>query len=213
MATDTLVSERERMYRASAGKPEIVHVPEMSFVMIDGHGDPNTSQDYREAIEALYALSYTLKFALKKEQGLQYRVGPLEGLWWAEDMAAFDLERKGDWNWTMMIAQPDAVTLDRFELARDEAWRKKQLPAIARARLERFEEGACAQILHVGPFSAEGPTILKLHAFIQEQGHSFDGKLQRHHEIYLSDPRRSAPEKWKTIIRQPLRQRMTDRFR
>jgi hypothetical protein len=203
VATDTLVSERERLYKASAGKPEIVLVPEMSFVMIDGHGDPNTSQDYEDAIEALYTLSYTLKFALKKEQGLQFRVGPLEGLWWAEDMAAFDLERKGDWNWTMMIAQPDAVTLDRFEVARAEARRKKQLPAIARARLERFEEGACAQILHVGPFRAEGPTILKLHAFIQEHGHSFDGNLQKHHEIYLSDPRRSAPEKWKTIIRQP----------
>jgi len=110
MATDTLVSERERLYKASAGKPEIVLVPEMSFVMIDGHGDPNTSQDYKDTIEALYTLSYTVKFALKKEQGLQFRVGPLEGLWWAEDMAAFDLERKGDWNWTMMIAQPDAVT-------------------------------------------------------------------------------------------------------
>jgi len=176
---------------------------EMSFVMIDGHGDPNTSQDYEDAIEDLYALSYTLKFALKKEQGLQYRVGPLEGLWWAEDMDAFDLERKGDWNWTMMIAQPDAVTLDRFELAREESRRKKQLPAIARARLERFEEGACAQVLHVGPFSAEAPAILELHAFIHERGHSFDGKLQKHHEIYLSDPRRSTPEKWKTIIRQP----------
>jgi hypothetical protein len=203
MPTDTLVMERERLYEASEGKPEIVLVPEMRFVMIDGQGDPNTSHDYKGAIEALYTLSYTLKFALKKEQGLQFRVCPLEGLWWAEDMAAFDLERKGDWNWTMMIAQPDAVTLDRFELGREEARRKKQLPAIARARLERFEEGACAQILHVGPFSAEGPTILKLHDFIQEQGHSFDGKLQRHHEIYLSDPRRSAPEKWKTIIRQP----------
>jgi hypothetical protein len=203
MATDTLVSERERLYKASAGKPEMVLVPEMSFVMIDGHGDPNTSQDYKNAIEALYALSYTLKFALKKEQGLQYRVGPLEGVWWAEDMAAFDRERKGDWNWTMMIAQPDAVSPDRFELACKVARRKKQLPAIARARLERFEEGACAQVLHHGPFSAEGPTILELHAFIQEQGHSFDGKFQKHHEIYLSDPRRSAPEKWKTIIRQP----------
>ncbi len=203
MATDTLVSERERLNKASAGKPEIVHVPEMSFVMIDADGDPNTSKDYKDAIEGLSALSYPLKFALKKERGLQYRVGPLEGLWWAEDMDAFDLARKGDWNWTMIIAQPDAVTLDRFKLAREEARRKKQLPAIARARLERFEEGACAQVLHVGPFSAEGPTILELHAFIQEQGHSFDGKLQKHHEIYLSDPRRSTPEKWKTIIRQP----------
>jgi len=200
MAPDTLVRERERLYKASAGKPEIVHVPEMSFVMIDGHGDPNTSRDYKDAIEALYTLSYTLKFALKKEQGLQYRVAPLEGLWWADDLTAFDTDRKGEWMWTMMIAQPDALTVERFEVARDEAGRKKELPAIAKARLERFEEGSCAQVLHVGPFSAEGPTIAGLHAFIRDQGYNINGK---HHEIYLSDPRRSAPEKWKTIIRQP----------
>jgi hypothetical protein len=203
MATDTLVGERDRLYKASAGKPRIVYVPEMSFVMIDGHGDPNTSPDYKDAIQALYAISYTLKFALKREPGIQYRVGPLEGLWWAEDMTRFGVDGKEGWNWTMMIAQPDAVTPERFELAREEARRKKQLPAIDGVRLERFEEGESAQVLHVGPFSAEGPTILELHAFIQEQGHSFDGKLQKHHEIYLSDPRRSAPEKWKTIIRQP----------
>lgn len=172
----------------------------MSFVMMDGQGDPNTSRDYKDAIEALYALSYTLRFALKKGQGLQYRVGPLKGLWWAEDLTAFDTDRKGEWMWTMMIAQPDALTRERFEVARDEIGRKKELPAIARARLERFEEGSCAQVLHVGPFSAEGPTIAMLHAFIQDQGYSINGK---HHEIYLSDPRRSAPEKWKTIIRQP----------
>ncbi|HEV8683305.1 MAG TPA: GyrI-like domain-containing protein [Actinomycetota bacterium] len=103
----------------------------------------------------------------------------------------------------VLAREGGSIMVDRFELAREEARGKKQLPAIARARLERFEEGACAQILHVGPFRAEGPTIRELHAFIHEQGYSIDGKLQKHHEIYLTDPRRSAPEKWKTVIRQP----------
>ncbi len=200
---DTLVQERGHLYKASAGKPEIVQVPELAFVMIDGHGDPNTSKEYADAIEALYSLSYTLKFALKKEQGLQFRVGPLEGLWWAKDMVEFSLGRKSNWSWTAMIVQPDVVTPERFEQAREEAGRKRQLPALAKARTERFEEGVCAQILHVGPFSEEGPTIAQLHAFIAEQGYTFDGRRQKHHEIYLSDPRRGAPEKWRTIIRQP----------
>src|SRR6266498_4597889 len=174
----------------------------MSFVMIDGDGDPNTSKDYKDAIEGLSALSYPLKFALKKEQGLQYRVGPLEGLWWAEDMSAFDLERKGDWNWTMMIAQPDAVTLDRFKLAREEARRKRQLPAIARARLERFEEGACAQVLHIGPFSAEGPTIERAPRVHPRAGLQLRRDASEAPRDLLE---RSAtpPERWKTIIRQP----------
>jgi hypothetical protein len=173
----------------------------MGFVMIDGKGDPNTSQEYADAIQALYSLSYTLKFAIKKELGRQYVVGPLEGLWWMDDMADFE-RRKGDWLWTAMISQPDEVTPERFDLAAQEAGRKKELPALTLARLERFREGPCAQIMHVGPFSAEGPTIAALHAFISEQGGTFDGVRQKHHEIYLSDPRRSAPDKLKTIIRQ-----------
>ncbi len=118
-------------------------------------------------------------------------------------MGVFSGKRKGEWNWTMMIAQPDEVTPERFELARVDIGRKKDLPALANARLQRFEEGTSAQILYVGPFSDEGPTIQRLHAFIHEQGHTFDGIHQKHHEIYLGDPRRSAPEKWRTIIRQP----------
>ena len=171
--------------------------------MIDGQGDPNTSPGYADAIQALYSLSYTLKFALKRELGLQYRVGPLEGLWWSEDMAEFSEDRKDDWSWIMMIAQPDEVTPDRFDVARTDVGHKKDLPALPRARLQRFEEGTAAQILYVGPFSGEGPTIRRLHAFIKERGHTFDGIHQKHHEIYLSDPRRSAPERWRTIIRQP----------
>jgi hypothetical protein len=118
-------------------------------------------------------------------------------------MVEFSQERKSDWSWTMMIAQPDEVTPERFEVARADVARKKDLPALPQARLERFEEGPCAQILYVGPYSDEGPTIANLHAFVRAQGYSFHGSRQKHHEIYLSDPRRSAPEKWRTIIRQP----------
>jgi hypothetical protein len=203
MTTHLRRADREQLYNAPRKEPELVHVPEIGFAMIDGHGDPNTAPGYQDAIQALFALSYTLKFTLKKEQGLNYRVGPLESLFWADDMAEFGA-RKADWNWTMMIAQPDAVSPERFEAVRAEVGNKMELPALARARLERFEEGPCAQVLHVGPFSAEGPTIARLHAFIREHGHGFDGRVQKHHEIYLSDIRRAAPEKWKTVIRQPI---------
>ena len=202
--TNQAPAPREALYRARLGRPELVRVPEMGFVMIDGRGDPNSSPEYSEAIQALYAVSYTLKFALKKAQALDYRVGPLEGLWWAEDMAEFSEARKSDWIWTMMIAQPDAVTSERFAAARSDAKRKKGLAALDRTRLDRFTEGLCAQVLHVGPFSAEAPTIAALHAFIRDQDFVFDGTRHKHHEIYLSDPRRSAPEKLKTIIRQPV---------
>lgn len=191
------------LYRASARGPELVRVPDLAFAMIDGHGDPNTSTEYADALGALYAISYTLKFALKKELGLTYRVGPLEGLWWAEDMAGFATGQKADWSWTAMITQPDAVTPERFALARDEVGRRKPLAAIGSVRLERYDEGLCAQVLHVGPYSAEGPAIAGVHARIAEAGGRFDGRHQKHHEIYLGDPRRTAPEKWRTIIRQP----------
>lgn len=196
--------EPDDRYHPSVRGLELVRISELPFLMIDGIGDPNTSSDYREAIETLYGLSYTLKFALKTESGIGSRVGALEGLWWADDMADFSLEQKTRYRWTMMIAQPDAVTPDRFERARDDVGRKKALPALAAARFERFEEGLCAQILHIGPYSAEGPTITRLHEYISELGGRFDGHRQKHHEIYLSDPRRAAPEKWRTIIRQPI---------
>ena len=193
----------ERLYEASRA-PELVRVPRLTFIQIDGHGDPNTSAEYRGAIEALFSLSYTLRFGIKKEIGLTYRVGPLEGLWWADDMAEFEIGRKANWQWTAMISQPDAVTFDRFERARDEVRRKKGLAALDRARLEGFEEGLAAQITYLGPYSDEGPTIERLHAFIHELGYTFDGRREKHHELYLGDPRRSAPEKLRTIIRQPV---------
>jgi hypothetical protein len=191
----------EALFEASRS-PEIVRVPRLTFAMIDGHGDPNSSAEYREAIQALYGLSYTLKFGLRKELGLGYRVGPLEGLWWADDMAGFSGASKDDWRWTAMISQPDAVTRDRFEQAREEVGRKKLLPGLQRTRLEQFAEGLAGQVLYLGPYSDEGPTIQALHRFIHELGYSFDGR--RHHEIYLGDPRRTAPERLRTIIRQPV---------
>jgi hypothetical protein len=195
--------DRDRLYEASR-TPELVRVPELTFVMVDGSGDPNSSADYLDAIGTLYGLSYALKFALKKELGLAYRVHPLEGLWWTDAMADFSTAHKDEWHWTAMIAQPDEVTPEWFERARDEVARKKAQPGLERARLERFDEGLAGQVLYLGPYSDEGPTIAALHRYITESGHAFDGRVQKHHEIYLGDPRRSAPEKLRTIIRQPL---------
>jgi hypothetical protein len=193
-----------RALYAPPATPVLVDVPELAFLMIDGRGDPNTSTEYREAVAALYAVSYALKFAIKRTaNGADYAVMPLEGLWWADDMTDFDF-RKADWHWTMMIAQPDLVTLERVEQAAADTMRKKNLPTVTRLRLERFCEGLCAQVLHVGPYSAEGPTIASLHAFIRDHGYTFDGRRQKHHEIYLSDPRRTAAAKLKTVVRQPI---------
>jgi hypothetical protein len=193
--------KRELCEYYSAGRePAIVDVPEMAFLMIDGHGDPNTAVEYREAIEALYSVAYTAKFTLKHAGVVDYGVMPLEGLWWVPDMSKITTADKSAWDWTAMIMQPDQVTSDVFEDARAKAAEKKSLPAISRMRFERFAEGPSAQIMHIGPYSAEGPTIQRLHAFIAAQGYELAGK---HHEIYLGDPRRSAPEKLKTIVRQP----------
>ncbi|HET7495862.1 MAG TPA: GyrI-like domain-containing protein [Candidatus Limnocylindrales bacterium] len=199
----TWPSIADHLYDATR-TPEIVRVPSLSFLMVDGHGDPNDSDEYRAAIQVLYGLSYTLKFAIKKEIGSSYRVGPLEGLWWSDDMADFSAARKDDWHWTAMIAQPDTVTLDRLARAIEGLRRKRPLAATDRIRLARFEEGLAGQVLHIGPYRDEGPTIERLHAFIHERGFSFDGRREKHHEIYLGDPRRAAPEKLRTIIRQPV---------
>ena len=176
----------------------------MAFLMIDGSGNPNTSQEYQQAVEALYGVAYALKFLLKKEQGVDYAVMPLEGLWWTPDIREFSVEHKESWLWTMMIAQPQEVTAALFERAREPVQRKKPSPALTKIRLEPFHEGLAAQIMHLGPYTAEEPTIVRLHAFIREQGFTFDGIRQKHHEIYLSDPRRAAPEKMRTVIRQPM---------
>ncbi|KUG20976.1 hypothetical protein ASZ90_009279 [hydrocarbon metagenome] len=199
-----LKRELKPLYSASPDRAVLVDVPEMQFLMADGAGDPNTSEEYREAIEALYTLSYTLKFMIRKgELDIDYSVMPLEGLWWAEEMARFSPEAKEEWLWRSMIMQPAWVTEDLVDAARRQAAGKKHLPGLSRVVFGRYREGLSAQILHVGPYSAEGPTVARLHRFIEEQGYLFNGK---HHEIYLSDPRRAMPERLKTIIRQPVRQ-------
>lgn len=176
--------------------PTLIEVPELKYLMIDGHGDPNTSADYRQAIEALYSVAYTLKFKLKRQGALDFPVMPLEGLWWANDS-----DGASPWNWTAMLLQPDVITDELVADAIGEAARKRSLPAVASMRLATFAEGLSAQVLHVGPYADEGPTIAALHGFIAAQGYTRRGK---HHEVYLGDPRRSAPDRLRTIIRQPV---------
>ena len=190
------------LYSAPAKAPVLIEVPEMSFIMIDGAGDPNTSERFKQAVEALFSVSYALKFLVKKGPlGIDYGVLPLEGVWWAGDMSAFTSADKASWKWTLMIMQPEFVGRELFEEARAQVRNKKGLPAVDLLRLESFREGFSAQLLHVGPFSEEGPTVRRLHQYIEENGYRRRGK---HREIYLSDLRRAAPEKLKTIIRQPI---------
>ena len=192
----------KQLYSAPAKVPVIVEVPPMNFIMIDGAGDPNTSLEFQQAVEALFSTSYTLKFMIKKGPlAIDYGVLPLEGIWWADDMASFTAGDKASWMWTLMIMQPEYVTPELFEQALEQVGKKKELPALDQLRFESFHEGLSAQVLHVGSFSEEGPTIERLHRFIRDNGYSRSGK---HREIYLNDLRRTAPEKLKTIIRQPI---------
>jgi hypothetical protein len=196
-----LKKDLKHLYNPSAKAVSIVDVPSMNFLMIDGMGNPTTSTDYKDAVEALYALSYALKFAVKKSQAVDYSVMPLEGLWWADDWSAFITARRDSWRWTMMIMQPEVVTQEMVAAVSQEVKAKKQLPALSKIRFEPFADGLSVQILYVGPFKDEGPTIARMHAFLHENGYSEVGK---HHEVYLGDPRRTAPEKLKTVIRQPI---------
>ncbi|QXP83918.1 GyrI-like domain-containing protein [Methylococcus sp. ANG] len=190
------------LYQASADGPVQLDVPALNFLMADGEGDPNTSPSYAEAVGALFGVAYAVKFMIKKGPlAIDYAVMPLEGLWWADDLSVFATKDKARWKWTMMILQPPFVGRETVDDAIAEVAKKKKPPAISRLRLETLTEGRCAQILHVGPFSAEGPTIEKLHGFIDANGE----KAGKHHEIYLSDIRRAEPAKWRTIIRQPMR--------
>lgn len=197
-----LKKEFRHLYQPSSKEVVEVEIPPFRFLMIDGAGDPNTSPDYAQAVEALFSVSYTAKFMMKKgAQPVDYAVMPLEGLWWADDMGAFVANDKSQWKWTMMIMQPTFVADDVIKAAIAEVRRKKTIPALDRLRLEVFAEGKCAQILHIGPFSEEGPTIQRVHDFIDMHA----SRTGKHHEIYLSDIRRADPRKWKTIIRHPMK--------
>lgn len=201
MAKVDLRKELRQLYQPSSKAVAEVEVPAFTFLMVDGQGDPNHAPAYQQAVEALFSVSYTAKFMVKKGTSAQdYAVMPLEGLWWADDLAAFHTGDRAQWRWTMMIMQPPFVPEPLLREAMAAAARKKDLPAIGQLRIEAFAEGRCAQVMHVGPFSAEGPAIERLHAWIGERG-SLRGK---HHEIYLTDIRRADPSRWKTVIRQPM---------
>lgn len=201
MATVDFKKTVKQLYRASAKEPAIVEVPTMNFAMVDGTGDPNGSAEFQQAMEVLYPVSYTLKFMLKKSEGLDYAVPPPEGLWWMEGTSDFSMERKDLWRWTLMVMQPEVVTPDLLAEAVAQITERRNPPGLARLRFEGYDEGLSAQVLHLGPYAQEAATIEKLHAFIRDRGYELRGK---HHEIYLSDPRRSAPEKMKTILRHPI---------
>lgn len=194
--------ELKHLYQPSAKDVVQVEVPLMNFLMVDGEGDPNTSQEFADAVEVLYSLSYALKFMIKKgAMAIDYGVMPLEGLWWANDMSTFSVADKSSWKWTVMIMQPKFVTPELVETAIAEVRKKKNPVALPKVRFEAFSEGTCAQIMHIGPFSEEGPTVERVHQFINDCGGTRTGK---HHEIYLSDIRKAAPKNWKTVIRQPM---------
>lgn len=190
------------LFSPPAGKFSLVEVPRLQFLMADGKGDPNVSPDYRRAVEWLFSASYALKFMSKKELARDYVVPPLEGLWWADDMAAFHTRDKAAWSWTMMVMQPEWITQEMFGRAAGKAAGK--LGARPESlRLEWYEEGLSVQTLHVGSYDDEGLVLRRLHEeFLPANGL---GPTGRHHEIYLSDPRKVAPDKLKTILRQPVR--------
>lgn len=190
------------LFAAKAGRFTVVDVPPMTYFMIDGQGDPNTSQAFQDAVETLYAVSFGLKMPFKKTHpDLDYVVPPLQGQWHAEDMARFSMDAKKDWLWTLMIAIPGFVPVAEARAAIDAVARKRHPPAIERVRVDSLHEGTCVQTMHLGPYDAEPPLIARMHEWIAQEGCALAGK---HHEIYLSDARRVAPEKLRTILRQPV---------
>ncbi len=190
-----------RDHYTATDEPALVDVPPRPYLMIDGDGDPNTSEAYRNAVAALYPLAYGLRAAIKHSTGVAYTVLPLEGLWWVDDVTQLDHGDKSNWHWTSMICLPDDVTAEMAAEVLPAVTRAKKLVAGDLARVEMFGDGAAVQVLHRGPYADEGPTIARLHAHIEEHRYTFRG---RHHEIYLSDPRRSDPARMRTILRQPI---------
>jgi len=190
-----------RDHYTARDEPVLVEIAARPFLMIDGEGDPNTAQAYQDALATLYPLAYGVRKAVKDATGIAYTVMPLEGLWWVDDWAEFDIADKSNWKWTMLISLPDEATPDLDAAVIADVTAKKNLPSGDLARYQHFGDGPAAQILHRGPYAAEGPTIARLHGFITDEGYRFGGE---HHEIYLTDVRRSAPENNRTIIRQPV---------
>ncbi len=190
-------------YRANQGEFRVVDIPDLQYLMVDGHGDPNTSPAYAEALRALYPVAYKVKFASKRELGRDYVVPPLEGLWWAEDMDVFTASRdKSRWDWTMMLLLPDWIDQEMVDVGIAQAGAGTPPARLGDVRVQRLSEGRCVQTLHVGSFDDEGAVLARMHdEIIPEAGLRLGG---RHHEIYLSDVTRTAPEKLRTILRQPV---------
>lgn len=202
MPKTDLKKDLKHLYQPSTKAVVEVDVPQMNYLMVDGEGDPNTSQSYTEAVEVLFMVAYAVKFMVKKGTlAIDYGVMPLEGLWWVNDMTQFSIHDKSNWKWTAMVMQPAFVTVQTIEQALCEVKRQKNPLGIDKVRFAPFTEGRCAQIMHIGPFSEKGPTIERIHQYVQSKGEP----TGKHHEIYLSDIRKADLAKWKTIIRQPMR--------
>lgn len=200
-------TERRDLYGARAGRFDRVEVPPMRYLMADGRGDPNSAEDYRVVLEALYTTSYAVRAIAKSELGRVHTVGPLEGLWYADDLGVFTERDKDAWSWTMMIWQPEWATPEIVATAVERVTTTKPHVAVGRVDFTDFTEGLSVQTLHVGPYDDEGPVIAQLHEVIESEGLVVSG---HHHEIYLSDARRTAPEKLRTILRQPAVARTTE---
>ena len=194
-----LKKEFKQLYNPSSKEPVIINVPEFQFLMIEGQGSTDT-ESFQDAVKALFGVSYKTKFKIKKEKNIDYAVMPLEGLWWADDMNDFINFNKSNWRWILMIMQPEFITSDIIMSTIDIIEKKEPNNDLNKLKLAKFTEGNSAQIMHIGPYSTEGPNIQRLHQKIAEIGGQLSGK---HHEIYLSDPRRISPDKMKTVLRQP----------
>ena len=202
MQTYDVKKDHPELYAPRPGDPQVVDVSELAFLMVDGHGDPNTSAAYRDAVEALFTASYAVRAAAKAALGRVHTVAPLEGLWSAADLSVFRSRDKSAWDWTLMIAQPDWAPPELVAEALADAQRRKGLPALGLLRHERFREGRSVQVLHVGSYDDEGPVLARLHdEWLPAHGLAPTG---RHHEVYLSDARKVAPAKLRTVLRQPV---------
>ena len=200
MAKIDFKKEYKTLYKAP-DEPTLVKVPPLSYLMIDGQGDPNTAPLYAESVGTLYKLAYAIRFLMRDDHGLAFGVMPLEGLWWVEELDQFTYSDKSNWCWTMLIMQPEAVTAEIVAAAREKVALKHNPPLLGQVRLSRLAEGRSAQVMHRGPYADEKPTVDRLHAFIECQGLT---PHLKHHEIYLKDPTRCAPENLLTILRHPV---------
>jgi hypothetical protein len=191
------------LYNPSAKECTLITIPPMKYFMLDGKGDPNISQEFQDAMPVLYGASFTLKMKeiKKKTPTNDYVVPPLEGLWYMPNMSEWSMDAKSKWLWTLMIRIPDFAMEDQLKRTVDALKQKLDLVSLPKLRIETYNEGLCVQIMHIGPYDAEPPTIAKMHKFAKDNGYKLDGK---HHEIYLGDPRKGNPEKVKTVLRQPI---------